>query len=104
MKVLFQTLKFHSLFLNSNMDVFFDYCRKDVDISNSAVNELLLAKHVDFIEHYVENKESYVSNSFNNSYTFWIDSTENLSLHLTYTSLDAHFFVYFKIPYSPGLY
>ncbi|KAM3728342.1 Geranylgeranyl transferase type-2 subunit beta [Dirofilaria immitis] len=42
------------------MDVFLDYCRKDVDISKDAViNELLLTKHVDFIKHYVENKGSY---------------------------------------------
>ncbi|MCP9263093.1 Geranylgeranyl transferase type-2 subunit beta [Dirofilaria immitis] len=44
----------------SHMDVFLDYCRKDVDISKDAViNELLLTKHVDFIKHYVENKGSY---------------------------------------------
>ncbi|CAG9535254.1 unnamed protein product [Cercopithifilaria johnstoni] len=41
------------------MDVFLDFCRKDVDISKNATNELLLTKHMDFIARYVENKESY---------------------------------------------
>ncbi|VDO14053.1 unnamed protein product [Brugia timori] len=42
-----------------NMDIFLDYCRKDVVISKEAASELLLTKHVDFIHHCVENKESY---------------------------------------------
>lgn len=50
-----------SQFLVSNMGAFFDYCRKDVDISKDAVSELLLAEHVNFIVHYAKNKESYVS-------------------------------------------
>uniref|UniRef100_A0A1I8E905 Geranylgeranyl transferase type-2 subunit beta n=1 Tax=Wuchereria bancrofti TaxID=6293 RepID=A0A1I8E905_WUCBA len=41
------------------MDIFLDYCRKDVVISKEAASELLLTKHVDFIHHCVENKESY---------------------------------------------
>lgn len=48
------------------MDVFLDYCRKDVDISKDATNELLLPKHMDFITHYIEDKGSYVSNLLNN--------------------------------------
>ncbi|KAL3990338.1 Geranylgeranyl transferase type-2 subunit beta [Acanthocheilonema viteae] len=41
------------------MDVLLDYCRKDVNISKYATDELLLTKHVDFINLYVENKGSY---------------------------------------------
>lgn len=44
------------------MDVFLDYCRKDVDIDKDATNELLLTKHIDFIAGYIKSKESYVSN------------------------------------------